>query len=122
MLVVDPALPSPPFEQIKTQIEALRASGAFPAHHRLPPVRQLATELGVAPNTVARAYRELEASGFIETRGRHGSFVTAPTRQSARKQAAAAARAYLDRVRELGLSDQDARDVLVELLGPSPPS
>ena len=115
MLSVDPGLPVPPFEQIKAQITDLRASGALPAHHRLPPVRQLAAELGVAPNTVARAYRELEASGIIETRGRHGSFVTG-TRESARKEAAAAARDYLARVRDLGLADADAVAVLRDVL------
>ena len=118
VLLVDPGLPTPPFEQIKAQIEALRASGEFPALHRLPPVRQLAAELGVAPNTVARAYRELEASGIIETRGRAGSFVTAMTSQSARKQAVVAAHDYVTRVRDLGLSDSDALHVLRELLGP----
>lgn len=110
-LVVDPGLPTPPFEQIKAGIEAHRASGAFPAQHRLPTVRDLANQLGVAPNTVARAYRELEASGVIETRGRLGSYVTS-TAQSARKEAAAAARDYLARVRALGLSDADAVDAL----------
>ena len=59
MLAIDPTLPTPPFEQVKDQIVAQRASGELPAGHRLPPVRALAAELGVAPNTVARAYREL---------------------------------------------------------------
>ncbi len=106
-LHVDPGLPVPAFEQIRDQVAAGRASGELPAHHRLPTVRRLAADLGVAPNTVARAYRELEASGIIETRGRLGSFVTA-TAQSARREAAAAARDYLARVRALGLSDADA--------------
>lgn len=107
MLRIDATSSTPAFEQLKTQITHLRDAGEFPAQHRLPPVRQLATELGLAPNTVARAYRELEAAGVIETRGRLGSFVTG-TRESAHKEAAAAARAYVARVRELGLSDQDA--------------
>ena len=48
----------------------------FQRGHRLPTVRALAQELGIANNTVARAYRELEVAGAIETRGRAGSFVT----------------------------------------------
>ncbi|MDO5534357.1 MAG: GntR family transcriptional regulator [Propionibacteriaceae bacterium] len=107
MLVVDPGLPTPPFEQIKQQIVAARESGEFPANHRLPPVRHLALELGVAPNTVARAYRELEASGVIQTRGRAGSFITG-TADSAEKAGLAAARAYVATVEGLGLTASDA--------------
>ena len=119
MLVVDPSLPTPPYEQIKNQIVDQRASGELAANHRLPPVRHLAVELGVAPNTVARAYRELEASGIIETRGRLGSFVVG-TDASARAEAAVAARDYLGRIRALGLTEADALLVLREALGPTP--
>ena len=107
VVTIDPSAPEPPFEQLKSHIADARASGALPARHRLPPVRQLAAELGLAPNTVARAYRELEAEGVIETRGRQGSFITA-TADGAQKQLAAAARAYVAVVRELGLSEADA--------------
>ena len=115
MLVVDPFLPTPPYEQLKQQIADARASGAFAAGHRLPPVRHLASELGIAPNTVARAYRELEVSGVIETRGRAGSFVTG-TAESARKAGAVAARDYVARIRELGLSTTDALGLVGEAL------
>lgn len=107
MLSVDPSLPTPPYEQIKAQIVEQRALGELPAEHRLPPVRHLAAELGLAPNTVARAYRELEASGIIETRGRAGSFVTG-TAASAQKAAAAAARDYATTVRKLNVSEVQA--------------
>lgn len=119
MLVVDPSLPAPPYEQLKQQIADARASGALPAHHRLPPVRQLAAELGLAPNTVARAYRELEASGVIETRGRAGSFVTG-TAESAQRAGAVAARDYVALVHELGLSTADALRLVREALEGSP--
>ncbi|MFT3877333.1 MAG: GntR family transcriptional regulator [Propioniciclava sp.] len=107
MLIVDPSLATPPYEQLKQQITDARTSGEFPANHRLPPVRHLAAELGLAPNTVARAYRELEASGVIETRGRAGSFVTGTT-ESTEKAAAAAARDYVALIRQLGLPATDA--------------
>ncbi len=119
-LFVDPMSASHPYEQLKTQIEDHRATGAFPAGHRLPTVRQLAAEVGVAPNTVARAYRELEASGTIETRGRHGSFVTG-TKESARKQATAAASEYLARVHSLGLTSEDAVAILRDCINAEPP-
>ncbi|WP_181312658.1 GntR family transcriptional regulator [Nocardioides campestrisoli] len=65
----------PPFEQVRTQIAAQVASGSLPAGTRLPPVRTLAADLGLAVNTVARVYKELEADGVVETRGRAGTLV-----------------------------------------------
>ncbi|MGK2956838.1 MAG: GntR family transcriptional regulator [Acidimicrobiales bacterium] len=67
--------PVPPFEQVREQLERLVTSGAVPAGTRLPTVRQLASDLSLAPNTVARAYRELEAAGLLETHGRRGTIV-----------------------------------------------
>jgi DNA-binding transcriptional regulator YhcF (GntR family) len=72
---IDPASPLPPFEQLRSQIASQAASGELPAGTRLPTVRQAAADLGVAVNTVARAYRELEADGVITTHGRRGTFV-----------------------------------------------
>lgn len=74
---IDPRGEHPPFEQLKAQVIARIAAGELIAGTRLPAVRQLATDLGIAPNTVARAYRELEADGFLETRGRNGTVVKA---------------------------------------------
>src|SRR4051794_3451347 len=74
-VVVDTASPIPPFEQVRTQIAAQVADGSLPAGTRLATVRQMASDLGLAPNTVARAYRELEVDGVITTHGRRGSFV-----------------------------------------------
>jgi DNA-binding transcriptional regulator YhcF (GntR family) len=73
----------------------------------LPTVRSLAESLALAPNTVARCYRELEADGFIETRGRNGSFVSA-TGDASAQQAQVAARDYADRIRQLGVAPADA--------------
>jgi DNA-binding transcriptional regulator YhcF (GntR family) len=92
----------------------LVASGELVAGDRLPPVRTLAGELGLAVNTVARAYRELEASGVIETRGRAGSFVTGDDVQRRAKQAATE---YADTVRALGLSPEDALALVARALG-----
>ena len=66
---------TPPFEQIKASVIGLIAAGSLPVGHQLPPIRQLAGDLGVAPNTVARAYRELEADGLVRSRGRRGTVV-----------------------------------------------
>lgn len=93
-----------PFEQVKDAITAQAASGVLPPGFRLPPVRTLATSLGIAANTVARAYRELEALGVVETRGRAGTFVAGPGVARAAREAAAA---YVATVRDLGLSDDE---------------
>ena len=71
----DPSLPEPPFEQLRAQVARRAASGELPAGTKLPTVRALATELGLAANTVARAYRELEADGVVVTEGRRGTFI-----------------------------------------------
>lgn len=74
-LAVDPASQVAPFEQLRTQLLEQMQDGTLPSGARLPTVRQLAADLGVAPGTVARAYKELEAIGAIETRGRAGTIV-----------------------------------------------
>ena len=66
---------TPPYEQIRTQIASLVAVGALPAGTRLPTVRSLASDLGIAAGTVARAYRELEQAGVIVTGRRRGTVV-----------------------------------------------
>jgi DNA-binding transcriptional regulator YhcF (GntR family) len=74
-LSLDPTSALPVFEQIRTQVVDLVRSGAWTAGTRLPPVRTLAEQLGVAANTVAKAYRALEADGFVSTAGRSGTVV-----------------------------------------------
>lgn len=69
--------PVPPYEQIRTQVEALINGGLLPVGHRLPPIRQLAADLGLATGTVARAYQELEAAGLVTTRRAAGTVVAA---------------------------------------------
>lgn len=72
---IDPSASAPPFEQLRVQIAASIHAGTLEGGRRLPPIRQLAADLGLAPGTVARAYRELEAAGLVESRGRRGTRV-----------------------------------------------
>ena len=74
-LRLDPTSALPVFEQIQTQVVDLVTPGRWPGGTRLPPVRTLADELGVAPGTVAKAYRALEQEGFVVTAGRRGTVV-----------------------------------------------
>ncbi|MFE9997932.1 GntR family transcriptional regulator [Streptomyces avermitilis] len=96
-----------PYEQVRAQIAEQARSGELPVGYRLPTVRGLAESLGLAANTVAKAYRALESDGVIETRGRNGTFVAAAG-SAAEREAASAAQAYAERVRRLGLSEGDA--------------
>ncbi len=98
---------APPYEQVRAQISEQARSGALPAGYRLPTVRGLADSLGLAANTVAKAYRALETDGVIETRGRNGTFVAAAG-SAAEREGAAAALAYAERARRLGLTRADA--------------
>jgi len=95
------------YAELKAQLLERMRSGDLPAGAKLPTVRALAEERGLAPNTVARAYRELEQAGVIETRGRHGTFV-ALSSDATTRAAHEAATAYLARIRGLGMSDADA--------------
>ncbi|MDS1115944.1 GntR family transcriptional regulator [Gordonia westfalica] len=103
-LQVDPASDRPPFEQVRLRIIELIADGTLLTGERLPTVRALAAHLDLAPNTVAKTYRELEAAGVIETRGRQGSFIKAG-RHDAQDAGFAAAASYVETARELGLDD-----------------
>lgn len=78
LLHVDPDSAVAPFEQLRTQVAAMAAGGTLTPGQKLPTVRQLAADLGLAANTVARAYRELEADNIITTHGRRGTFVRSP--------------------------------------------
>jgi DNA-binding transcriptional regulator YhcF (GntR family) len=104
---VDPRSATPPFEQIRIQVIGLVRSGSLVAGTRLPTVRKLAADLGVAPNTIARAYKELESTGFIATRGRAGSFIEARV-GTVDDEALIAANTYIDRMRQLGVSADEA--------------
>ena len=114
-VAIDSHSTTPPFEQLRVQLVEQVSTGTLAAGTRLPTVRKLADDLGIAPNTVARAYRELEADGFIETRGRNGSFVSAQG-DAAQKQAQEAARTYADRVRQLGIPRAQAQDYIAAAL------
>jgi DNA-binding transcriptional regulator YhcF (GntR family) len=107
MLVIDPDSTVPPYEQVRAQLAHQVETGALPAGHRLPTVRKLAADLGLAANTVARAYRELEQFGVLQTRGRRGTFVTVSGADRAREPRSAA-QAFSRRMHELGIDTDEA--------------
>ena len=121
IVVVDPASPLPPYEQVRGQIAALILGGQLAPDVRLPTVRQLAADLALAPGTVARAYRELEDAGLIETRGRHGTRVShrlpTVTASEKRRRVSAAAAEFLSAARGAGASDTEIEAQIRALLG-----
>lgn len=109
LITIDTSAGDPPYEQIRTQIAAQVGSGALPPGTRLPTVRALAETLGIAPNTVARAYRELEYSGVVSTRGRNGTVVNGEGSGRAAKEAAAS---YADAMLALGVRQDEALELV----------
>ncbi|MFF3441956.1 GntR family transcriptional regulator [Streptosporangium sp. NPDC002721] len=107
---IDPDAATPPYEQLRSQVAALIRTGELEVGARLPSIRQLARDLGLAAGTVARAYRELEAAGYLRGRAGQGTVVREIPQLSETERAARladAARAYAVAVRELGV-DVDA--------------
>lgn len=109
---IDPSSGVPVYEQIRGQIAAKIASEELPAGTRLPTIRGLAAQLNLAVNTVAHAYRELEAAGLILTRPRHGTTVaeghSARPGAAGRERLRSAARDYARLVKQLGIPGRQA--------------
>lgn len=116
ILRIDAEDPTPPYEQLRGQLASLIASGELKVDSRLPPVRQLAGDLGVAVGTVARAYRELEQHGLIHSRRGGGTTVASPARTiTSADRGRRVNRSLLDAVRSarlLGASDGEITDAL----------
>ena len=76
MIVLDYRDRRPLYEQVTEKLEELMFSGVLPPDSRLPSVRRMATELSINPNTIQRAYAELERQGYIYSIQGKGSFVS----------------------------------------------
>lgn len=115
IVAVDRGLPSPPYRQIQVDLARAIQSGRLPAGTRLPTVRALASELDVAVNTVAKAFRALERAGLVITRGRAGTVVAPLDRASSKLESAA--QEYADLAAELGVPADEALAVISTTLG-----
>ncbi|GAA1390693.1 GntR family transcriptional regulator [Luteococcus peritonei] len=101
--------PRPPYEQVRAQISSAIATGDLPTGTRIPPVRQLAGDLGVAAGTVARAYKELEAAGLVATARRAGTTVIGHPDDSHESALNALAADFVQQARRLGAGNQAVR-------------
>jgi len=121
VLTIDPRSGVPIYLQLIEQVKRSVALGILQAGEQLPTVKQLALDLTVNPNTVAKAYRDLEREGVIETAPGRGSFVRADgAEESSRAAADDVARDAIERaVREaksVGLRRSEVRDLLEQAL------
>ncbi|MFI7107363.1 GntR family transcriptional regulator [Nonomuraea sp. NPDC050227] len=117
MIVIDAGSPVPPFEQLRAQLARQIQDRTLAVGARLPTIRHLAADLGLAVNTVGRAYRELEEAGLIETRGRAGSFVSAAGEEG-RERARRAAADYAAVIASVGLDAAEALRIVQAALTP----
>jgi DNA-binding transcriptional regulator YhcF (GntR family) len=106
----------PPYEQVRRQVAEQINSGSLVVGTRLPPVRALAESLGLAANTVARTYRELESAGLVETRGRGGTVVSS-SGDSSRAKVRAAAERFAKVAAENGIDADEALRIARDALG-----
>lgn len=123
VLTVDPDDPTPPYEQLRRQLGDLITAGRLAPGDRLPPLRQLAGDLGVAVGTVARAYRELEQEGLLTSRRGGGTRVATTGRAPGadrRRMLDGMARDLVERARGLGFADEEITAALLRALPPHP--
>jgi GntR family transcriptional regulator len=110
-ITVDLGLPIAPYEQIRAQLADLIRAGQLPGGERLPPVRQLATDLGLAAGTVARAYRELEQAGLLTSRRGGGTRVASslpePPDQQRQRLVEVRAEEFVEFARRVGATDDE---------------
>jgi len=114
-LVVDPGLETPPYQQVFEQIRAAIERGELLPEAPLPTVRQLADDLGIAPNTVARAYGELQSDGWLIGDGRRGTRVAGQlplNRRTRTRSLREAAEKFVESLRRRGFTSEE---IAVEL-------
>ncbi|MGY1745755.1 GntR family transcriptional regulator [Blastococcus sp. SYSU D00695] len=116
-IVLDLGRTEPPYEQIRAQVAALVHDGTLAPGDRLPTVRALAADLGVAAGTVARAYTELETDGLVAGRRRSGTVVLGSSGDPARARLQAAAGRLVTAARADGLDDETVLEAVRGALG-----
>ena len=114
-ITIDRDLDEPVYEQVAVQVRWLVASGALAPGTPLPSVRQIAGDLGVNLNTIARAYRLLESEGFLVIRDRAGVFAAAPAEEienSRRFELLDQIRTAIARLRQAGMATDELLSIV----------
>jgi len=119
-LVIDPDIPIPIYVQIVIQIKSFVAGKVLSPGDKLPSVRKLSRQLGVNPNTVARAYQELEREGIIRTTRGIGAFIGKTTKRVSPQQRTELLNKILDylfiEAYHLQYSKEELRSILMKRL------
>jgi GntR family transcriptional regulator len=110
-ITLDMLAAAPPYEQVRAQLAGHIRAGTLKPGDKLPVVRALAADLGVATNTVARAYRELESIGLVTSRRRVGTIVQAPT-APAGPELQQRAVGFVREARKAGMADEAVIDLV----------
>ena len=107
----------PLYQQVKDNLRRMMLTGLLPPDEKLPSVRALATQLSINPNTIQRAYNELEAEGYIYSVAGKGSFVsgTADADAARRETLRADVKKLLNELRYLGVTEADAAALIKEV-------
>ena len=115
MFVIDPRNKAPLYEQLSQQLRWQIAMGFLSPDEPLPSVRQLSTELGINPNTIQKAYRQMEQEGLIYSCPGRGSFVTPAVGEERRRQMdrqLEAVRGEAEKARDMGISADRLRELI----------
>ena len=114
----------PIYEQIKDGLKKLIVTGGLAVDEKLPSVRSLATQLSINPNTIQRAYNELEGEGYIYSVPGKGSFAAASAGadEGRKQELIERVRELLAELRYLGVSQREMLDLVREAERPAPPA
>lgn len=114
MIAINFRDPRPIYEQVRDSFRQLIITGVLPAEQKLPSVRELASQLAINPNTIQRAYHELEAEGYICSVPGRGSFVskTDAAVESRKAELMEKMSALVKELRLLGVSDSALESIL----------
>jgi len=108
-LAIDTADPMPIYAQLERGIKTLIANGRLKEGDQLPTVRQMAVEMKINANTVAKVYTELERGGLIQTKRGVGTFILRPTQKTRRQDLTAMTKKFVADAGALGFSVRDIR-------------
>lgn len=115
MLKIDTGSAVPVYEQLKRQIKLGIVSGEYPPDIKMPSIRQLASQLTINPNTIAKVYRQLENEGFLQSRAGSGFFVKLEKEhigKTRKKLLAEMAEEFISKSIELGFTPEELINTL----------
>ncbi|MGI6453097.1 MAG: GntR family transcriptional regulator [Syntrophomonadaceae bacterium] len=119
-LHIDPSSSIPLYQQLVDTMKEAVARGFYSPGEKIPTVRELAAELTINPNTVAKAYQKLEQEGIITTMRSRGTFIASRAKVYSQEEVSRMLKPALDRLRvdayHLGLSPRELRKLVLETI------